>query len=284
MARRLQATYRKITELAARSKQVQERDLLRMKARAFKRPIDEADAMFSIYRPLSLCYWWMEEYDQAHTYWRLGLEAGLRYVDLTVESIPKFQPEYLAERMLHCSIIANLLGDEAQSIRLLEQTERFAAGLAPGMDRPQYPAYTLDRLAKHPVIRTYAFVRLKRLDGLMATTFLRQWPDAIAEEPDWRSTEIFSLLHTCEVQLAKSRTEGYETFPEEKWTIALLRVVARAFQNPSPGLKQEAQEALVTYLCKVQHPGHFVNQIPLVLDLQTAFPDLFAPILPPPRP
>lgn len=84
--------------------------------------------------------------------------------------------------------------------------------------------------------------------------------------------------------MALARANGKEVFADEKAMVPLLRAIARYMQNPGPGLQKEAQKALLTYVRSIKHLGHFWNMLPVALDLQTAFPDIFTPILPPTRP
>jgi hypothetical protein len=65
---------------------------------------------------------------------------------------------------------------------------------------------------------------------------------------------------------------------------ALLRAIARYKANPGPGLQQEAQQALVAYLGQIRDTAGWSTMLVLALDLQTGFPEIFTPVLPPPRP
>jgi hypothetical protein len=280
VARGLMATHRKITELAAQMLQIRLRELPGLETR---QP-DNLRALTQAYLMLGLCYWWTEQVEPAHRYWRTCLETGQRFLDGYLAQGGSPHPHWEAEYVRNAAMVANFLGEEQRAGALMAQAEMLAAGLLPGLERPLYPEQTADRYGEYPNIRAYCLVRLRRLTGFQAATYSRQWPDAKEEEPAWRPADIFDLFHTTEVCMAKAKANGDEVFDVQKMQLPLMRALARYLQTPGPGLQKEAQKALVEYLGKINHLGHFWTNLPLALDLQTAFPDIFTPVLPPARP
>lgn len=284
MARGMQATHRKITELAAQMMSGRQRTLMDLMAR--ERPesiVSHLAAIQDCHFQLGMCYWWTEQYEPAHRHWQTSLEFGRQSLEAYLRQ-GRARPEEVSGTVLLAAETAHFLGQMEQAAQLLEHTQRFAAGLRPGEERPPHPANTVDEFAIYPNIRAYSLVRLRRLEGFAASTYIRQWPDVRTEEPEWRPADIYGLLHTSEMCMALARAEGQDVFMEEKALVPLLRAIARCLQNPGPGLQKEAQQAFREYLGKIQHLGHFWNMLPRALDLQTAFPEIITPLLPPARP
>lgn len=277
MARGMMATQRKLTELAAQMMDAKRRTLQRLEK-------ENVQALIGVHEMLGLCYWWTEQYEPAQQHWRTCLEMGQRYLDDYLARGGSDHPHWEVQYVLPAAFSANFLGETERASRLIEQNEMLSAGLLPGLDRPRYPERTVDYYGHYANDRAYCLIRLRRLTGFHATTYTRQWPDVREEEPEWRPADIFDLLHTSEMCRARTKAEGEETFSEDRMKIPLFRAIARYLQNPGPGLQKEAQKALVEYLGKISHLGHFWSNLPLALDLQTAFPDIFTPVLPPARP
>lgn len=274
------ATQRKLTELAAGLFSAQKPTLERLER---ERP-DDHEAHIKSHKALALCYWWTEQYEPAQFHWRRCLELGERHLEQYLAQGGSPYPHWHVQYTLPAFQSATFLGEAERAMRLLEQTEMLSAGLLPGMERPLHPHNWPDRYGIYPNDRAYCLLRLRKTDGFHAATFTRQWPDVKEEEAAWREATVFDLLHTSEMCMLRARAEGDEVFSDEKMKLPLYRAIARYLESPSPGLQKEAQKALVEYLGKITHAGHFWNNLPIALDLQTAFADIFSPVLAPARP
>lgn len=268
-----------------RTRQRQEQWREAVLARTDGDPNERTGAMVEYYWRVGQALHWEGDRSAAADAFRSGAESALHYVEWI---LPRLQPRLAPglSPVTHMgAVMAALAGEKQTAHRLFTYAADLAGGLVPGRPRDRsvplgdpreaHPNDILDELARHPLIRAYSLLRLGVFEGIQALLL----PADGQGDPAWHeSVDIFAILDSARACLERSKAEGLGTFFAERGQLPVLDELARILTGRG-GSPEAAHAALDRYWNRIRDIGDFLSIYPLVLDLQSAFPEVFGQVV-----